>query len=590
MKKWKYFLICLFIYQVGYAQLADDFEDGNLSVNPVWVGDIDDFIVEQGVLRLNAPSAGTSMLSTGIIIPDSFELSMYIHMDFDPSSSNFLSIKLHNSDKTNYYEIRIGENGADDNFKFYRFDGSSELLIGNGTLGALAKSPEFRFRLVYRNQGDFQLFADYENDGGFDFDAMFFDNQIPLSELMIFEISCTYTSSRADDFYFDNILLKEYAPDIEPPQISNVDVLSSNCVVVSFDEQLSEDVLEVSNYSIVDGPQILSVDFHNGNSTKVKLNLGEELSAENEYILEVINIIDLMGNSLVSDNVTFRFIGRPEGDDLKISEILFDPYSGGEDFIEIYNGSSKYLQLEDVIIGNAENGQQKRVSIDYVLEPGEYVALSEDIDFLRENYLPPVEAKLLEVDLPAFDNSNGNPLLLIEDKQNLITLDSMSYVEDQHFELIDDTEGVSLERISFLQDASDSKNWYSSSELNNWATPGYENAASIVPDTTNQMFSLQNRVFSPSSGDDRSFLVINYRFEELGNLGTVNIYSSNGQLVRSAYSNQLLSTQGILIWNGLSDDNEMLPLGPYVVIIESFDKEGNTVRWKDYCVIADNIN
>ena len=49
--------------QICFAQLSDSFTDGDFTSNPSWIGDTDQFIVDDQVLRLNADEAGKFIFS-----------------------------------------------------------------------------------------------------------------------------------------------------------------------------------------------------------------------------------------------------------------------------------------------------------------------------------------------------------------------------------------------------------------------------------------------------------------------------------------------------------------------------------------------
>ena len=50
-------------------------------------------------------------------------------------------------------------------------------------------------------------------------------------------------------------------------------------------------------------------------------------------------------------------------------------------------------------------------------------------------------------------------------------LDAFSYDKDMHFELINDAEGVSLERIDQNAETNNAFNWHSAAETVGWGTP-----------------------------------------------------------------------------------------------------------------------
>jgi len=587
------FILLIFVLILGmqsmlYSQFSDDFQDGDLTSGVEWGGETNHFIVENGVLRLNAPSAGSSTIYTNTVVPDSFELKMDVKMDFDPSASNFFRLSLSNTANDKSYFLQFGENGSNDAIQIFKNINGVETLLASGTSGAISQSPNLNFTLTRRNDGFFVLYVDY-GSGFQEEDAMFFDDEIAPLELSLFSISCTYTSTRTDKFYFDNISLEEYFPDLEPPQLTGVEVINDKLLKVTFNEKINNSGLSTTNFILNPLTSISQVEYNPLNPNQIQLILLESLDNKNDYFLTVKNIKDLNNNNLESSDVAFHYAARPKLGDLKLSEILFDPYSGGEDFIEIYNDSPGYISLEGLVIGNSENGDEEELTQKIELKAYEYLAISEDVNFLIDQYHPIPSANFLEHDLPPFDNANGNPYIRIMLDGVLITLDSMAYTEDQHFELIDDTEGVSLERISFKTSADEANNWFSSSENNNWATPGYQNSVLRIGNHANNGFSIENRVFAPGLPDN-PFLTIDYNFENSGTLADVKIFNSNGYQVRDMGSNILLGDEGFLIWDGLNDENVRVSIGVYVIILKTFNTEDNTSISKEYCVVGDVLD
>jgi hypothetical protein len=445
-------------------------------------------------------------------------------------------------------------------------------------------------KITRRLDGLWEIFADYSLNGAFELEATFFDNMISLADLNTFEIECTYTASRVDEFYFDNISIIEYTPDVTAPSLLQVAADSKTNVILTFDEPIDASSLDNLNYSFQPSLDIGFVSFTSSLRNEISISLNTELSSDVEYLIQASGITDVFGNvnNLIEKN--FRFYSSPSIGQLLLSEILFDPYSDGEDFIELYNASNSYLNLKGLLIKNAENDQEKEIASDLYLEPNEYVALSSYIDFLRNEYLPISTAILFQNDLPAFDNANGIPFIQIREDDILLTLDSMSYDESQHFQLLDDTEGVSLERLSFNQSAADLSNWYSSASTNNYATPGYKNSNFVnIDKEAKEAFSITDKVFSPYNSENR-LLKIQYKLDKPGSVVNVIIFNSRGHKVRELSNNQLLGSEGVILWDGLNEENSIVPIGPYLIIIEGYSDEGNVFEYKEYCVVADYLN
>ena len=115
-----FLMISLFFARPICAQLNDDFSDGDFTNNPIWNGDVSNFIINPSLqLQLNAPAlTDTSYLSseTGILdFNNPISWQFYIKLGFSPSNNNTVRYYL-TSDNANLegylsgYYIRIGEN------------------------------------------------------------------------------------------------------------------------------------------------------------------------------------------------------------------------------------------------------------------------------------------------------------------------------------------------------------------------------------------------------------------------------------------------------------------------------------------------
>ena len=120
MKKCFFTFIFILYALIGYAQFADDFSDGDFTINPTWIGDIGNFEVDTAFkLHLNDSVTNTSYLSTPsqAIINGSWEFD--VKMDFAPSSQNYCKVFLCSEYSNlittqNGVYMRIGENNTTD--------------------------------------------------------------------------------------------------------------------------------------------------------------------------------------------------------------------------------------------------------------------------------------------------------------------------------------------------------------------------------------------------------------------------------------------------------------------------------------------
>jgi len=321
------------------------------------------------------------------------------------------------------------------------------------------------------------------------------------------------------------------------------------------------------------------------------IELTENIPEGIALYLSASQLFDCAGNEIT--NETFAFIKSVlvKPGNILINEILFDPPSGIEDFVELYNNSNASLDLNTLKIADNAiyNNPQMLNLVENVINPNEYIALTTDKQALISYYNPPEEAKIVEVDkLPAF-NKEGDLVALLNNNGEII--DSLTYYEDWHFNLLgDNTKGVSLERIDIALPSNQASNWQSAAASINYATPGYQNSQSFsIQSINNMIIEIENTTVSPDSDGFEDFLIINYATEESGWVGNIQIFDQRGRFVAHPVKNELLAESGIIKWDGLSENGERLALGIYIVYAEFFDLNGKVEKHKLPVVIAGKL-
>src|SRR5690606_31976635 len=118
------------------AQMQESFSDGNTTDDPPCTGSVDQFVVRDGELWLNAtPTAGSASLATPTnVVFGTWEFR--IHLGFNPSASNLARIYLISSSEDlssepDGYFVMIG--GTNDEVSLYARNGSSTVKIIDGT-------------------------------------------------------------------------------------------------------------------------------------------------------------------------------------------------------------------------------------------------------------------------------------------------------------------------------------------------------------------------------------------------------------------------------------------------------------------------
>jgi hypothetical protein len=276
--------------------------------------------------------------------------------------------------------------------------------------------------------------------------------------------------------------------------------------------------------------------------------------------------------------------------DLLISEVLFNPRTGGVDFVEIYNNSNheidlKELQLANVntagAIANVKNVSPKQLMI----APGSYWVITTNQNNIKQNYQVKFPTHFVQISsLPAFNNDKGSVIL----QSNGLVLDRLDYDAKVHHPLIREEDGISIERVSFTVATNEPGNFKSAAATAGFATPTYENSQSAIAGGND--VHLLSKTFSPDGDNFEDLLTLSYQLDQNSSVATVNIYSDKGRLVRKLIKNQTIGTNGILTWDGLEDSGSVAGIGIYIVLFDIFDLQGNTKRFKNNCVLAGKLN
>lgn len=591
MKNTSLTLILLLLATAAWSQLSDDFSDGDFTSSPTWSGDTEKFAVIDQQLQLNDSDAGTAFIYTDV----NFDLGnttwlMDVVMDFAPSSNNSLDIyfAMDGADiaSASGYAIHIGENGSEDALTLNEITEGNTIELGRGTMGATSEDPvQVRLKIDHIDQ-ELLIYADYGNTGFFGLEPEIMVMDVTVPEEGIIGFFCKYSSSRKDAFYFDNISVSKYEVDTTPPSIVEAITLGEKTVRVIFDEALSESgLLDVNNYAL-NNNSVASVNFDSSSPNIIDFTLAQPLSAKDPTMLTIVSVRDLAGNEANNLSVSFSYSRAPVPGDLVINEILTDPIGNGSDFIEIYNRTDEFINLEGCFIINELSNRLETIG-ELTLLPNGYLALTEDVDNLISTYEPVAEAKIAFQDLPSLNNDEAN--VTISNAEGF-TLDSFTYSEEWHLALLDDTEGVSLERISVEGETQSRENWQSASSTVNFATPGYKNSNALSIGTSESEFTLLSDSFSPNQDGIDDVIGIQYTLEKPGYISNIRIYDAEGYEIRRLHNNQTLGTSGVILWNGLDDRGALSNIGMYIAVGEVFHTDGETKRFKLAFALLDFID
>src|SRR4029077_15697372 len=198
---------------------------------------------------------------------------------------------------------------------------------------------------------------------------------------------------------------------------------------------------------------------------EVQIKLPAKLRSDIVYELNVSNVTDCAGNAIGIMNTAKT--GLPliaDSLDIVINEILFNPKTNGYDYVEFYNSGNKIIDLTKLYVSNrnvtgAFSDIKQLSSSSLLFFPGEYYVISENSLWLNQNYLVKNPDKVIELSsLPSLPDDHGN-IVLLNQPGNIV--DELEYDHKWHFALIDNEQGVALERIDYNKPTQDAGNWTS---------------------------------------------------------------------------------------------------------------------------------
>jgi hypothetical protein len=364
----------------------------------------------------------------------------------------------------------------------------------------------------------------------------------------------------------------DLTPDTQVPSILSAVALMPNFIEFTFSEGM--DSTSVVNALFSSNPALTISSMYvaqNGANTAIA-TLNENLVPNTNYIYVLNNIADCWMN-VISISATFAVADNPMPGDVVVNEILFDPGTGGSDFIELYNRSNKILNLKDFTLANYDNdtiANFKVIADNYLLQPGDYVVLTADSLFVKNQFPFAINGKFYQMSLPTLNNDSSTVYLIY----NSEVLDKVSYTDDWHLSLIDDTENKTLERIDPNGISNNSMNWHTAAESVNFGTPGRVNSQLNLA-SVDGTFSSTEPIFSPDNDGLQDVILFTYELAESGHIADLKIYDDKGRLVRKLAQSELLGTSGVFSWDGVRDDDLKAPIGVYIAVFETFKSDGS---------------
>ena len=454
-------------------------------------------------------------------------------------------------------------------------------LNNSGDLIVLADSTGDMMHFVHYNQNWYR--SDAKRHGGWSLELV--DHRYPCSG---FENWTASESPSGGTPGFTNSVATDN-PDLTPPAMIGSFAENPQILKLFFDQPLN--ALAGSGASLYFEPplRIDTLFIESEFEPSVTVHLTDSLKTGIIYQITAFGLSDC-NNNIDHENGSVGMVGlaqKASRGDLIINELLFNPRPLGVRFVELLNRSHKPINLKDWRFARWQD--HTLVDFSYLstsnlmIYPDEYRVFTTHVSKLKSHYPGSNTTNMIEVaELPGMGDKRGSLALIAPDGE---VMDSLYYSEDMHHALLIDKEGVSLERADPAGATYDVDNWYSGSETNGYASPGFQNSQAFAS-TNKDRFAVEPKVISSWSNGFPAYARISYTLDQPGSSGTLLVFDRRGFLVRTLLQNSLLSTKGTFQWDGTDDQSRKVPMGHYVVYFKVTSKDFTTHSWTQTIAVA----
>ena len=300
-------------------------------------------------------------------------------------------------------------------------------------------------------------------------------------------------------------------------------------------------------------------------------------------------LTDFAGNQASGGSFRFGLTETADKRDIVFNELLFNPLPDSYDYFELANCSNKIIdasQLFTVSI-NPETGDTSTIKCisqeGRCIIPESLYAVTTNPENIVSIYTSSDRENIHKAtSLSSMPDDKGH-LLLLNRKMDVI--DEVVYSEKQHYPLISDNEGISLEKIRPDLPSMTGSNWHSASESSGWGTPGAINSVYGEAGESGDQVILSSRRISPDNDGNEDILIIDFNLEGNGNVISVTIFNETGYFITDLAENFLAGDHATLVWNGMDESGSLVQTGIYIILINLYNDKGKIRSFKKVCTV-----
>lgn len=270
---------------------------------------------------------------------------------------------------------------------------------------------------------------------------------------------------------------------------------------------------------------------------------------------------------------------------LVINEIMYDPLTGQNEWLEFYHRGSAPVDLANWKFSDrpTPSGSVNTFtisSLSRIVQPGDFVVVAAESTILQ--LYPNLQSSSSNLHLfisnrpGGFSLGNDGDDVVLKDLTDS-TIDSVSYSPRWHHPDVADAKGRSLERINPDLETNDRRNWSTATGALG-GSPGKANTILTSSLPTSASITISPNPFSPDNDGFEDFCSVQYNLPSSTSLIRIRIYDIKGRLIRTLANAEFSGATGEVIWDGLDEDRQRARIGPYVVFIEALDSQGGVVH------------
>ena len=313
--------------------------------------------------------------------------------------------------------------------------------------------------------------------------------------------------------------------------------------------------------------------FSEGN-TRIEISLKKPMEEGSLIELYLDSMQTCLRESLyLGEKLNIVFPKPIQQGDVFLNEILYNAITGGVDFIELYNTTEKYIQLQNTHYLNVtpgKNFQHVFVGENCIIAPYGYKVISSDNSKIKKQYPNTVMENCFEKSGFLSFADEGGEVFFVSNKAD--TLDKIQYGDQFQNPLNRNDEGISLEKIKSQEWLFSPSNWTSSGAK---ATPGYKNSQAMSNESTStEIFYCSPCHVTTNINGHSDYVHLHLNPEVKGAFASIRIYTISGEVVSNVCENQLLGTSNTFNWYGQKHTNGLLPDGIYIAVAEWWSPEG----------------